>query len=162
MTRGFRTVDLRKAAEAVGLIAVVLSLVFLGYELKKANDIAEAEAIASIMGEMNAFVAMYSSDDDLYRTWTDGLRDFDALNFEDRRRFRRLLNYAFNAYEIAMIYRKNGLVDDEYAAYFARDLCGVITANEGTKRLWSSMREARVAALVEFVAASCDFGIMDT
>lgn len=29
-----------------------------------------AEAIASIMGEINGFVTMYSSDEILYRTWT--------------------------------------------------------------------------------------------
>ena len=151
--------DLRRTAEAIGLVAVVVSLFFLAYELKKANDIAEAEAVASIMGEINGFVSMYSSDEVLYRTWTQGLADYDSLNSEDQRRFRRLLNYAFNAFEIALIYRKNGLVDDEYSAYFARDLCGVINANAGTRRVWESMKGERVAGMVEFVQENCELEI---
>ncbi len=144
-----------RAAEIVGIFTVVLSLVFLGYELKRANDIAEAEAIASIMGEINGFVGMMTSDDELHRIWVAGLRDHGAMNDDDRQRFRRLLNHALKAYEIAMIYRKNGLVDEEYSAYFASDLCRLVKANEGVANLWQSVKETRVASLVEFVDANC-------
>ena len=45
--------DFGRAVEVVGIVGIIVSLVFLGYELKRANDIAETEAVATIYGMTN-------------------------------------------------------------------------------------------------------------
>lgn len=42
-----------RIVEIVGIAGIILSLIFLGYELKRANDIAQTEAIATIYGMTN-------------------------------------------------------------------------------------------------------------
>jgi hypothetical protein len=42
-----------RVAEIVGLVEIIVSLVFLGYELKRSNDIAETEAVATIYSMTN-------------------------------------------------------------------------------------------------------------
>lgn len=145
----------RELAEMIGLAAVILSLVFLGYELKRANDIAEAEAISSIMGEINGFVSMVSSDEELFRVWRQGRDDFKSLDGKDVQRYRTLLNQVLNAFEVMIIYRTNGLVDDEYTEYFRKDICGLLNSNEGTWNIWLSMRDGRVPSLARFIDSSC-------
>ena len=148
-------IEIRRATEVVGLVALVLSLAFLTYEQKRANDIAEGEAIANIMGEINNIVEMLAYDETLDRIWSQGQNDAESLNDDELRRFLTIFNYIMNTYEMATMYVENSLVDEQFAEYLARDLCGVIESNEGTRIIWASMKEDRAAVLVSFVNTHC-------
>ena len=148
--------DNKKIAEMIGLTALVLSLVFLGYELKRGNDIAEAEAAATVLGDFNEFSQMLITDDDAGWVWSEGLRDHANLDAKNKRQFRRLFNYALNISEMNIKFIENGLVDDEYMEYYAKDLCGMLAANAGITALWEETRHERVRTLTRFVDSHCE------
>ena len=147
--------DLKKSAEIIGLAAVVLSLLFLGYELKRSNDIAEAEAVASMMGEFNGLVALVSSDETLWRIWSQGGIDYESLSDDEKARFSSLVNYVFNVYEMSFTYIENGLVDDQYIEYFTRDFCGLIQRNDGIATVWARIDDDRTEGLAGFARTRC-------
>lgn len=147
--------DLKKSAELVGLIAVVVSLLFLGYEQKRANDIAEAEAIASMMAEFNGFVSLITSDDELWRIWSQGDADYESLSDDDKARYAQLVSYVFNVYEMSFAYIENGLVDDQFVQYFTRDFCALLNRNDGVGRFWEWNRDDRAQGLAVFAQSNC-------
>ncbi len=149
--------DNQKVVEIVGLVALVLSIMFLGYELKRGNDIAEAEAAATYLGDVNDLVAILLTDEDAARVWGKGLRDYRSLNDKGKIKFRRLFNYALNIQEINMKFVQNGLVDADYVEYYTHDTCSLIGSNDGVIAHWHEIRGGRAPALREFVDANCDF-----
>ncbi|MCH9693771.1 MAG: hypothetical protein K0U72_04600 [Gammaproteobacteria bacterium] len=149
-------INLKKPAEIVGLAAVVLSLVFLGYELKRGNDIAEAEAIANMMAEFNGFTALVSSDEMLWTIWSRGSTDYESLNGEERSRFSYLANYVFNVYEMSFTYIENGLVDSQYIETFTRDFCGLIERNDGFGEFWKRTSRDQAMRLAGFAKSRCE------
>ena len=50
---GVTPISFGRAVEIVGIAGIIVSLVFLGYELKRSNDIAETEAVATIYSMTN-------------------------------------------------------------------------------------------------------------
>ena len=76
--------DFGRVVEIVGIVGIVVSLVFLGYELKRANDIAETEAVATIYGMTNEMGLAMAEDPELSRVFRQALSDFDSLSPEDR------------------------------------------------------------------------------
>ncbi len=52
-SNGKNWMDLARALELVGIAGIIVSLIFLGYELKRSNDIAETEAVAAIYSMTN-------------------------------------------------------------------------------------------------------------
>ena len=146
---------LKEAAEIVGIVAVVLSLVFLGYEQKRANDIAEAEAIASMMAEFNAFSSLVASDTTLWRVWSEGSADYAALNAPDKARFAHLANYLFNIYEMSFAYIGNDLVDSAYVERFTGDFCALLKRNDGIGRAWARLDNDGGAGLATVAKTRC-------
>ena len=147
--------DLKKSAEIIGLIAVVLSLLFLGYEQKRANDIAEAEAIASMMAEFNGFAALVASDETLWQIWSQGSVDYESLSDEQRSRFSYLMNYVFNIYEMSFTYIENGLVDAQYVESFTRDFCNLIQRNDGIGKFWDRIGDDRAEGFTNYAETRC-------
>ena len=47
------SIDIGRAVEIVGIAGIIASLIFLGYELRRSNDIAETEAVATIYSMTN-------------------------------------------------------------------------------------------------------------
>jgi hypothetical protein len=147
----------QKVIEVVGLVALVLSIMFLGYELKRGNDIAEAEAAATVLGDVNELITILLTDDDAARVWGLGLRNYRSLDDKDKVKFRRLFNYALNIQEINMKFIQNGLVDADFIEYYTQDTCALIGANDGVIAHWQQIKSGRAPALRDFVDTNCDF-----
>ena len=109
----------------------------------RANDIAEAEAVASMMAEFNSFVAMISGDEVLWDVWSRGGADYDSLGADEKARFAYLVNYVFNIYEMSFTYIENELVDEHYVRNFTRDFCELIERNDGVGRFWQRINVDR-------------------
>lgn len=94
------------AAEIIGVIAVVLSLVFVGFELRHANRLAEAEAIQTI-NEMIAekLNSTTSSQWAMERIAAASDQTVDEMGF----RYERIS--WMNIYEAAWTSFDNGIID---------------------------------------------------
>ena len=52
-SNGRKSIGIARALELFGIAGIIVSLIFLGYELKRSNDIAETEAVATIYSMTN-------------------------------------------------------------------------------------------------------------
>ena len=90
-----------RVVEIVGIVGIIVSLVFLGYELKRANDIAETEAVATIYAMTNDMGLAMAENAELSRVFRQALSDFDSLDEEDLWTMYVLLEYVINVTEAA-------------------------------------------------------------
>ena len=108
----------RIVTEFAGALSIVLSLIFVGIELRHANNLAETEAVQSInqmiAGKLNG---------DLQNAW--GIRASGAANnlsIQDEVDFLERIQW-LNIYEAAWKSYDRGIIDAEQAASYLNGAC---------------------------------------
>ena len=102
---------LRAAAEALGTVVVVLSLVFVGLELRQNTAAVRATALNDLTtGARDWLLAVSTNPDisDLYHRWIEGDTEFTPT---ERTRMRLLLAAALRGAENAFLQTRIGVVD---------------------------------------------------
>jgi len=145
-----------RIVEIVGIVGIIVSLGFLGYELKRSNDIAETEAIATIYGMTNELGLSMLEDPALSAMFGRALNDFDSLDEDERWRFYVLLEYVVNVNEAAWKYHDKGIISREEADFYTRGLCNLIGSHPDLVTAWQDNRADRLPGFYEYVADVCD------
>jgi len=148
--------DFGRAVEVVGIVGIIVSLIFLGYELKRANDIAETEAVATIYSMTNEMGLAMAENPELSRVFRQALSDFDSLSPDDRWTLYVLLEYVINVNEAAWKYYDNGIIDQEEADYYTRSLCKLIGRHPSLVEAWQSNKQDRLPGFYEYVTSVCE------
>ena len=148
--------DFTKALETVGLVAIVVTLAFLGYELKRANDIAEAEAAATVAEAVKSFNLSVGSDKELTRIFLKGLSDYSSLEGSDQHQFQFLMAYVFTNQEIIWKYFSKGMISEADANYYIGNVCPLLTAVPEQKVHWvENYTKAELPGFLEFLIDRC-------
>ena len=148
-------VDVGRLVEVVGILGIIVSLVFLGYELKRSNDIAETEAVATIYGMTNEMGLALAENEDLSRVFEQALSDFESMSPDDRWTFYVLLEYVINVNEAAWKYYDKGVIDQQEADYYARSLCKLIGRHPDLVAAWRANEGDRLPGFYEYVTGVC-------
>ena len=150
------SIDVGRAVEIVGITGIILSLIFLGYELKRSNDIAETEAVATIYSMTNEMGLALAENPELSRVFRQALSDFELLGPDDRWTFYVLLEYVINVNEAAWKYYDKGVINQEEADYYARTLCKLIERHPSLVAAWRSNKQDRLPGFYEYVMGVCE------
>jgi hypothetical protein len=150
------SIDFGRAVEIGGIVGIIVSLVFLGYELKRSNDIAETEAVANIYGMTNEMGLALAENSELSRIFGEAVSDFESLNPDDRFTFYGILEYVINVNEAAWKYYDKGIINQEEADYYARSLCKLIGRHPSLVAAWQSNKEDRLPGFYEYVTGVCE------
>ena len=145
-----------RVVEIVGLVGIVVSLVFLGYELKRANDIAEAEAVAAIYSMTNEMGLAMAENPKLSRVFGQAQSDFGSLSRDDRWTFYVLIEYVINMNEAAWKYYDKGIINQEEARFHILGLCRLIGLDPSLIAAWRSNKQNRLPGFYEYVASVCE------
>ncbi|MGI9327922.1 MAG: hypothetical protein ACR2PZ_22070 [Pseudomonadales bacterium] len=155
-TNSATSIEFGRAVEIVGIVGIILSLIFLGYELKRANDIAETEAVATIYSMTNEMGLAMAENPELSRVFGQALSDFDALNPDDRWTLYVLLEYVINVNEAAWKYYDKGIINQEEADYYTRGLCKLIGRHPSLVAAWRSNEQDRLPGFYEYATDVCE------
>ena len=101
---------LSTSAEVFGIIAVVLSLGFVAYELRQNTEavrVANHQALVAMDMEKNAWLR----DQDFAATYVLARQDFEKLTPVQSRQYLTFVADTFNTWEFAFITRKNGMME---------------------------------------------------
>ena len=79
--------DLGNIGEFVGAVGVVASLVYLAIQIRQNTRSVRASMYQEAVRDVAAASDVLASDAELARIWRTGLRDFDALQPDERQRF---------------------------------------------------------------------------
>ncbi len=153
---GVTSIDFGRVVEAVGIIGIIVSLIFLGYELKRSNDIAETEAVATIYSMTNEMGLVMAENPELSRVFGQALSDFESLNSDDRWTLYVLLEYVINVNEVAWKYYDKGIINQEEADYYTRGLCKLIERDPSLVAAWRSNKQDRLPGFYEYVNGVCE------
>ena len=123
-----KTPENRRMSEIIGVTAIVLTLLFLGYELKRSNDIAETEASAFFYAGANEFIRTLLSDRELLRIWDAGQTDFNAMSDDDVQVFNYQVISMYNFYEPFWKDYENGDVSEEDEKFRFDELCAFVNS----------------------------------
>lgn len=149
-------INFGRAVEIVGIVGIIVSLVFLGYELKRANDIAETEAIATIYGMSNDMGLALAENPELSRVFGLALSDFESLSPDDLWTLYILLENVINMNEAAWKYYDKGVINQEEANFYIKSLCKLIGRHPDLVAAWRSNKGDRLPGFYEYVTEVCE------
>jgi hypothetical protein len=149
-------IDFGRAVEIVGIAGIIVSLIFLGYELKRSNDIAETEAVATIYSMTNEMGLAMAENPELSRVFRQALSDYESLDPDDLWTLYVLLEYIINVNEAAWKYYDKGIINAEEAEFYTRSLCKLIGRHPSLVVAWQSNKQDRLPGFYEYVIGVCD------
>ena len=138
-------IDIRAWAEGVGVVAVVLSLLFVGFEIRQSSEIATVEAsqaLAQMSQELTVTTHMEPEFASLIiKADEQGLDSLDAI---ERERYVTFVRLSFNVWEQAFYSHSRGVLTDEHWQNWNSANCDRIPAR------WFETLD-RIGFLPEFV-----------
>ena len=149
--------DAKQQIEYIGIIVLILSVIFLGYELKRSNDIAAANATAASYAEANEFLFTMISDRKLLEIWEAGVRDVDSLAEEDMLIFSYQLTLFYNGREVDWRNYENGVMSEEDINFRIAEMCQFINSHPKIQAGWTEYRVKTVLpGFVRYVGENCE------
>ncbi|MEO1202891.1 MAG: hypothetical protein AAFX10_09295, partial [Pseudomonadota bacterium] len=148
-------VDLRDRLGLRNVVGIVLSLVFLGYELKRSNDIAEAEAVAQIYSMTNEMSLVMAEDPALSQVFRRAQSDFKSLDADEQFRFLILLESVVNSSEAAWKYYDKGIISRAETDSYTRGLCRLLGLDESLAEMWRSDAHNRLPGYYHYATDVC-------
>lgn len=133
----------RDTAELIGLVAVVLSLLLVAYEVRQSNRIAQATTTYEISRDVNSFNELgYASSE--FAELLVGLAKQGFEPTEVQALQSRLLAHRFiNIWTVQEKAYRNGLLTDAQFEATKNDVLTVMNAFPGLRRNWDSVFEAQ-------------------
>lgn len=156
LSKPVTSIDVGRALEIVGIVVLIASIIFLGYELKHSNDIAETEAVATIYSMTNEMGLALAESPELSRVFDQALSDFESLSPDDRWTLYVLLEYVVNVNEVAWKYYDKGVINQEEVDHYTWGLCKTIGRHPSLVAAWRSNKEDRLPGFYEYATGVCE------
>lgn len=100
-------------AEVVAAFAVIISLCYAGYELRRSSTLSSREADGILFERVSQANRLLAASPEIAEIMVTAGRDAGALSEADRMRFLALQHDFFDSWEIGWDYHKDGILDDE-------------------------------------------------
>ena len=152
--------DIKTFAEIFGGVAVIVSLFFFAYELKRANDIAEAEATATIYLGVNDFLLAVITDQStrkVLRKVFGGISE--SLTDDEQMQFVTTMTYIYNVHEVAWQFHQKGLISDENMVVRFAELCRMINGSPVVAENWANRRDIVLPGFYGDVSRECELAV---
>jgi len=103
--------DLGNIGELVGAIGVVVSLVYLGVQIRQNTRSVRSASFQEAIRDVITITDALATDRELSRIYWKGLADFDCLEQDERRRFSAYLVGMFRRFENIVYQTRHGALD---------------------------------------------------
>ena len=142
--------------EIVGAIAVVGSLVFVGWQMAQNTDALRTSTSQSHAELYMSISTRISESREMATLYITGLSDLTELDEADRVRFIAFVSSTFRFYETSFVQHRKGKLDEELWFVLERQIKDLVTA-EGIRSWWAIRRHwhsAEFRALIESLITS--------
>ena len=110
--------------ELIGIVAVVVSLLILGYEIRQNTDTSAAQAIFELNESARQTLFQEATDPDLAALISKAERDSSGLSERERYMYGRWVFAYLNLHESAWRYHRRGVIDDAEMVGWKTSFCG--------------------------------------
>ena len=129
-------------AEVVGLLLVVISLLFVGYQLKQnTQQLRQDNLLKTIRGTLETNWS-YHRDPETFRVIQKGCLDFEALAPEEQALFHSIAMDLSFYLELVIRMAQAGLIDEDAYSINQRFFLGLLVTPGGAK-WWDTVRHTR-------------------
>lgn len=142
-------------AEFVGVAALVLSLIFVGMEIRQAADINSAQAVQSLNLSTSELMRQIAINDELSGLLNRASNDYVSLDADEQIRVGFWYRAVINSHEAAWKFHSKGLIDDLDHQAWIRSFCNILVHREGARREWLSSWNIYNQDFVEEYNAHC-------
>ena len=128
--------DLSSIGSFISGIAVLASLIFVGFQLRQNTQAVRATASQAHAANWQQIVEPVIENGDMARIWRAGLDDIDDLTDDERVRFIAHLSGCFRFFEGARLQWRHGQLDNEHWEYVETNVKEFIRLS-GVKYYWA-------------------------
>jgi len=145
---------LRVVAEAVGFVAVVLSIVFLALEIRQNTAAMRAAGVQEATNVARQQLLMLVTDADAHRIEMLGHEDPNQLTPEELRRYRYMIRSFWLGMQGLFRQWQLGVLPDEEWTVMSGVICSELST-AGVSSGWPDQRRALIPDFVNFVDSAC-------
>lgn len=145
-------------AELIGAIGVVASLVYLGIQLRQNSKTISEEIFQSLLNNYHGAMDNLISDRAVNRIWHLGLRDFDALDADDKRLWLTQMHASLRRYENIILQSQKYPVNKGVIAGIQNQWHWLLN-QPGARKFWPKAYGVYSDEFVKFVEQRHDLGI---
>lgn len=110
--------------ELIGIVAVIASLLILGYEIRQNTDTYAAQAVFELNESARQTLFQEATDPDLASLISKAENDFGTLSERERYMYSRWVFAYMNLYESAWRYHRRGVISDAEMEGWKTSFCG--------------------------------------
>ena len=135
--------------ELIGIAAIVVSLFFVGLELRQNTDAVKASTIYGMSSLYQEFYLLMASDPELTRIFRDGRQDMGQLSENEFARFLWIERSRVVRLQTAFLQWQRGTLGDQDWMFYRSFVC-----RESERQSWDSTKTILVPDFVAY-AESC-------
>ena len=110
--------------EVIGIVAVIVSLLILGYEIRQNTDTSAAQAVFELNESARETLFREATDPNLVSLISKAEKDFEALNEHERHMYGRWVFAHVNLFESAWRYSRRGVISEAEMKGWKTAFCG--------------------------------------
>lgn len=130
-----KSFSLSTITELVGLVAVLITLVFVGFELRQNTKAVESSATQEVHANFASWYASLQDDPELLMITVRGMQDYGALNVAEKSQFIAVFMVFSSNCQTAYYKWRDGLLDEELWSGW-RELSLNFFSTAGGKAFW--------------------------
>ena len=143
--------EMAQIAEIVAAVAVVCSLIYVGYELKKNTSAVRAASVQAITTGTRDSLLMIASDAELARIVRSGSVDRSALTNDESYRFSIFSRQRWLFFQGIWVQNNLDVLDESVWQSYEGVVCNLINANQGDREEWANHVDALHPEFVAWV-----------
>ena len=110
--------------EIIGIVAVIVSLLILGYEIRQNTDTSAAQAVFELNESARQTLFREATDPNLVSLISKAEKDFEALSEHERYMYGRWVFAHVNLFESAWRYSRRGVISEAEMKGWKTAFCG--------------------------------------
>ena len=138
-------------AEVIGAVAIVVSLIYVGSELKHNTAATQAATFQQMVQLSATSLISIASDADLTEIMTRAVQDPDALTDQERFRWFLINRAQWRGMEAAFFQHQHGVLGGSEWKSYATMMCGELYAVTGGQAGWDRHRFVLSPDFVSFI-----------
>ena len=124
--------------ELIGGMAIIISLIYVGYQIRQSNNLAKAESMRDI-SDMSAYNQLMARNPDLGDLVAKGYRDFSSLSTSEQRTFHHVVSLLIDAADNVYRQYQYGYVRSESMENRITSIA-MLVATPGAAQWWSTSK----------------------
>ena len=145
-----RLSDLANIAEIVGAIAIVISLLYVGVQVRDSTRAVRSAAVNDANTSIQNWYLTISNNRQVSELWLDGLRSPEALDEDDEYQFHMTMHAAYMGFQNAFLLAQEGSLDEDILASITAALLPTKDL-PGMRRYWRQRRGYFYPAFAEYI-----------